>query len=36
LALNPEDIANAVLFAIDQPKHVAISEVLVRPAQQEV
>ncbi|QAR38767.1 SDR family oxidoreductase [Lactiplantibacillus plantarum] len=36
LALNPEDIANAVLFAIDQPKYVAISEVLVRPAQQEV
>ncbi|MGA3271275.1 SDR family oxidoreductase [Lactiplantibacillus pentosus] len=36
LVLNPEDIANAVLFAIDQPKHVAISEVLVRPAQQEV
>jgi len=36
LALDPEDIANAVLFAIDQPKHVAISEVLVRPAQQEV
>jgi len=36
LALDPEDIANAVLFAIDQPKHVAISEVLVRPAQQQV
>ena len=36
LALDPEDIANAVLFAIDQPKHVAISEVLVRPAEQEV
>lgn len=36
LALNPEDIANAVLYAIDQPKHVAISEVIVRPAEQEV
>jgi len=36
LALNPEDIANAVLFAIDQPKHVAVSEVLVRPAEQQV
>lgn len=36
LALDPEDVANAVLFAIDQPKHVAISEVLVRPAEQEV
>lgn len=34
--LNPEDVANAVRFAIDQPKHVAISEVLVRPAGQIV
>ncbi|WP_087716344.1 SDR family oxidoreductase [Levilactobacillus brevis] len=36
LSLDPEDIANAVLFAIDQPKHVAISEVMVRPTGQEV
>lgn len=36
LALDPEDVARAVLFAIDQPKHVAVSEVLVRPADQEV
>ncbi|GAF40632.1 short-chain dehydrogenase oxidoreductase [Agrilactobacillus composti DSM 18527 = JCM 14202] len=36
LALNPEDIAQAVLYAINQPKHVAVSEVLVRPAQQQV
>lgn len=36
LAINPEDVANAVLYAIDQPKHVAISEVIVRPAGQEV
>lgn len=36
LALNPEDIANAVLYAIDQPKHVAVSEVLIRPAKQQV
>jgi len=34
LALNPEDVANAVLYAIDQPKHVAVSEVLIRPTQQ--
>lgn len=36
LALNPEDIANAVLYAIDQPKHVVVSEVLIRPAKQQV
>lgn len=36
LSLDPEDIANAVLFAIDQPKHVAISEVMVRPTGKEV
>lgn len=36
LTLAPADIANAVLFAIDQPKHVAVSEVIVRPARQEV
>lgn len=36
LALNPEDVARAVAYAIDQPKHVAISEVLIRPAGQEV
>lgn len=36
LALNPEDIANAVLYAIDQPKHVVVSEILIRPAKQQV
>lgn len=36
LALNPEDIANAVLYAIDQPKYVVVSEVLIRPAKQQV
>lgn len=36
LALNPEDIANAVLYAIDQPEHVVVSEVLIRPAKQQV
>lgn len=36
LSLNPEDVANAVAYAIDQPDHVAISEVLIRPAAQEV
>lgn len=34
LAISPEDVAKAVLYAIDQPKHVVVSEVLIRPAQQ--
>lgn len=36
LALNPEDVAAAVLYAINQPKHVAVSEVLLRPTGQLV
>ncbi|MGR3741297.1 SDR family oxidoreductase [Companilactobacillus sp. DQM5] len=36
LAINPEDVANAVIYAIDQPKHVTVSEVLIRPSGQEV
>lgn len=36
LTLLPEDVANAVLYAINQPKHVAVSEVLIRPANQSV
>jgi len=32
--LTAEDIARAVLYAIGQPEHVAINEVLVRPAAQ--
>jgi NADP-dependent 3-hydroxy acid dehydrogenase YdfG len=33
--LTPEDIANAVLYAIAQPHNVSINEVLVRPTYQE-
>ena len=33
-ALQAEDIANAILYAVKQPKHVSINEVLVRPTQQ--
>jgi NADP-dependent 3-hydroxy acid dehydrogenase YdfG len=33
-ALQPEDIANAVRYAISQPAHVAVSEILVRPTGQ--
>jgi len=32
--LTAEDIANAVLYAISQPAHVSINEVLVRPSGQ--
>lgn len=35
-SLAANDIANAVLYAIEQPKHVAISEVLIRPTGQIV
>ncbi|AEJ23068.1 short-chain dehydrogenase/oxidoreductase [Weissella koreensis KACC 15510] len=34
--LDPEDIANAVAYIIDQPKHVTISDMIVRPTAQEV
>lgn len=35
-ALDPEDIANAVAYVVDQPKHVAISDMLIRPTAQAV
>jgi NADP-dependent 3-hydroxy acid dehydrogenase YdfG len=35
-ALTDEDIANAVMFAVSQPPHVDVSEVMVRPVQQSV
>lgn len=34
-SLKSEDIANAILFAIDAPNHVNINEVLVRPTVQD-
>ena len=30
-ALKPEDIANAVMYAVSQPAHVDVNEILVRP-----
>ena len=34
-ALEPDDIARAVMFAVSQPPHVDVNEVLVRPTAQE-
>ena len=32
--LQPEDIANAVVYALTQPEHVAVNEILIRPTDQ--
>jgi len=32
--LQPEDIANAIVFALRQPQHVSVNELLVRPSRQ--
>jgi NADP-dependent 3-hydroxy acid dehydrogenase YdfG len=33
-ALEPDDIARAVMYAVSQPHHVDVNEVLVRPTAQ--
>ena len=33
-ALKPDDIARAVMFAVSQPRHVDVNEILVRPTDQ--
>jgi NADP-dependent 3-hydroxy acid dehydrogenase YdfG len=33
-ALHPEDIANAIVYAISQPSHVSVNEILIRPTDQ--
>jgi NADP-dependent 3-hydroxy acid dehydrogenase YdfG len=33
-ALRPEDVASAVLYAVGQPKHVDVNEILIRPTAQ--
>jgi NADP-dependent 3-hydroxy acid dehydrogenase YdfG len=34
-ALQPEDVARAVMYAVSQPAHVDVNEILVRPTAQE-
>jgi NADP-dependent 3-hydroxy acid dehydrogenase YdfG len=34
-ALHPDDIARAVMFAVSQPPHVDVNEILVRPTAQD-
>jgi NADP-dependent 3-hydroxy acid dehydrogenase YdfG len=33
--LQPEDIAGAVVYALTQPDHVAVNEILIRPTDQD-
>jgi NADP-dependent 3-hydroxy acid dehydrogenase YdfG len=33
--LSAGDIANAIIYALGQPAHVSINEVLIRPSKQE-
>ena len=33
-ALAPEDVARAVMFAVAQPPHVDVNEILIRPTAQ--
>jgi NADP-dependent 3-hydroxy acid dehydrogenase YdfG len=34
-ALEPDDIARAILYAVAQPPHVDVNELLVRPTSQD-
>ncbi len=34
-ALEPEDVARAVMFAVSQPAHMDVNEILVRPTAQD-
>ena len=33
-ALEPDDIARAIMFAVSQPAHVDVNEILIRPVSQ--
>ena len=34
-SLSAQDIANAILYAVEAPDHVNVNEVLIRPTTQE-
>jgi NADP-dependent 3-hydroxy acid dehydrogenase YdfG len=34
-ALHPDDVARAVMFAVSQPEHVDVNEILIRPTAQD-
>ena len=34
-SLKPQDIANAIIYAVDAPNHVNVNEILIRPTTQE-
>jgi len=34
-ALQADDIANAILFAVESPSHMNVNELLIRPTSQE-
>jgi len=34
-SLHTEDIANAILYAVESPEHVNVNEILIRPTSQE-
>ena len=33
--LDSDDIANGIRYAVTQPRHVAVNEILIRPSEQE-
>jgi NADP-dependent 3-hydroxy acid dehydrogenase YdfG len=35
VALQAQDIANAILFAVESPEHMNVNEILIRPTTQE-
>ena len=34
MRLEPDDIARAIMFAVSQPPHVDVNEILIRPVSQ--
>jgi NADP-dependent 3-hydroxy acid dehydrogenase YdfG len=34
--LEPEDVANAIVYALKQPEHVAVNEILIEPRDEPI